>query len=159
MSKQPKLTVTIGAEDDHNGTTVIHFEGPLAEPITVTWHLGVTTVTKDFDADGMEETTYSDRFVANPPKKALGKFYERVRDMAIMAGDLQRNAESHARNCHKRCFCGTRDETTQLNATATADGVTIILNQGAIDAEAKRASDEDDENIDMSDVLGGSQQV
>src|SRR5579884_2766567 len=116
MSK-PKLTVTVGETDRNgvNGTTVIDAEFP----VTVTWHLGITNYVKDFDEDGFEDTSYSDRFVANPPKTTLGKHYERLRETAITASTLQRNAEGEARGW--RPDAQVRRQMENLKAQATAD--------------------------------------
>jgi hypothetical protein len=151
--QQPKLTVTVG--ERYYGTTVIDGEFP----ISVTWKLGITNYMPDYDEDGFETTTYSDRFVANPSKKVLGKLYKRIRDAAIEANRLQRIAElmerDKAANAPNALRAHQR-EYDDLKAQATADGVTILLNQADIDDEAKKASEPD---VDIADVLGGGQQV
>lgn len=156
---KPKLTVTVGEDRPHwrHGTTAIDGEFQ----VTVTWRLGVTNVVKDFDEDGFEDTSYSDRFVANPPKKTLGNHYERIRKAAIMASELQRRAESEARNGEDRV---TERKTAELNAQDNGEGWTIIFNQAAIEAEAKklaeaqaRCNKAEDDGLTTEDILGGAQ--
>jgi hypothetical protein len=147
MSKQPKLTVTVGEADSNglNGTTLIDGEFP----VTVTWHLGITNFDKWIDDEGFEETQYSDRFVANPPKKVLGKHYKRIRETVINACKFQSDAEGEARGW--RPDATRRRETETLKAQLAADGVTIVLNQTAIDATAQKTNEP---SIDLTDVLG-----
>jgi hypothetical protein len=158
MSKQPKLTVTVGENTCHwrHGTTVIQFENT---PITVTWRLGITNYERVYDEEGFEDTTYSDRFVANPPKKTLGKFYDNIRNAAVMACEVQRRAESEARNGTDP---SSQRKIAELDAQGSAEGLTIILNQAEIDKEAQRkhSSIEDvppsgDDGLSMEGILGG----
>jgi hypothetical protein len=143
---KPKLTVTVGAEDTMglNGTTVMEGEFP----VMIKWHLGVTNYVRDEDNEGFEIESYSDRFVANPPKRILGKHYRRIRSAAIVAQELQESTESEAQFSRLT----TRREIANHNAHAAREGWTIILNQAAIDAQAKRANEPD---IDLAVVIGG----
>ena len=119
MSNRPKLTVTVGEDTPHGRTGTTLIEGEF--PVTVTWRLGITNVVTDYDEDESEDTSYSDRFVTNPPKAKLGKLYKNIREAAIMACEVQRRAGFEARNGHDR---KTERKVAELNKDGNGEGWT-----------------------------------